>query len=467
MIRRISKLKTGLYIIPILQVFVMALSVYFAFDLSVNGYVTHLAEQNIGARFAVLNAYYEDSAYDGYYDESSDFIITVHHMIFDDSGTLLYPTSPWESEEEKVRTEQISACYANGALNLKEQQGEKLRIGDRTWFLMRRTYVGEFDGVFVIKNGSEQKYSILAYIDITLIADFLQMLTHVLFILILGFSLVTSALLLFTGSRLDRSFQMLKTYILHVGERKELSCVNSFPYTELNEIADTVFRMAKMLGEAEAAQVKFFQNASHELRTPLTAIRGYAEGLHEGVLRDTKASAAIIMAQSDKMSTLVDDLLYTSRLDVICEAVADETFDLQETLGRCTWAIAGKAANTGVQIDLRMGKDPVPLWGREEMIERALSNVLTNALRYARTEIIISLSVVGGKAVVTVEDDGEGIPPEDLPHIFERFYKGRGGITGIGLSITQEAVRLHKGVVTASSERGHTAFTITLPMENA
>lgn len=109
--------------------------------------------------------------------------------------------------------------------------------------------------------------------------------------------------------------------------------MTDLPYTEFNEIADTVFQMSRQLEEAEAAQVKFFQNASHELRTPLTAIRGYAEGLSSGVIRDVKASASIIMEHSDKMSALVDELLYTSKLDAHMEVEGNETFDLRETVG--------------------------------------------------------------------------------------------------------------------------------------
>ena len=220
-----------------------------------------------------------------------------------------------------------------------------------------------------------------------------------------------------------------------------------------------------MIDAAEDAQLKFFQNASHELRTPLTAIRGYAEGLHTGVIRDAKTSAGIIMQYSDKMSRLVDDLLYASKMDTMWEAGHSEVFDLREIVDRCSWAIAGKAANTGLQLSVDLGKEPVSVSGSEEMMERALSNILTNALRYAQTEITLSLNAEDGNAVITVEDDGEGISPEDLPHIFDRFYKGKGGVTGIGLSIAQEAVHRHGGLVTVASKPGRTVFVITLPLQ--
>lgn len=460
------KLKTGLYGIPILLVFFMALTIFIAFNLVVNGYVARLAERNIASRFEWLDAYYLSSQYGGYYDENSDFIITVRHMIFDDAGKLLYPYSPWESEAEQVQTEMISARYENGSLLLRDGKGQTLALGKNTYYVMQRNYTGQYDGAFISKSAPGRVYRVLVYMDITPIADFLRMLTCTLLALIAGLSLLTAALLLSAGRGLDHSFQTLKSYILRIGERKEAARAGALPYAEFNEITEAVFQMSGMIEAAEAAQMKFFQNASHELRTPLTAIRGYAEGLHAGVIRDTKASAAIIMEHSDKMSALVDDLLYASKLDAQREAAGDKAFDLRETVNRCAWAIAGKAKSADMRLTLHTDETPLFLTGSEEMIERALSNILTNALRYACTEIVVSLTAAEGNAVVTIEDDGEGISQEDLPHIFERFYKGRGGVTGIGLSITQEAVRRHRGTVTAQSSDGYTVFTVTLPLKN-
>ena len=98
------------------------------------------------------------------------------------------------------------------------------------------------------------------------------------------------------------------------------------------------------------------------------------------------------------------------------------------------------------------------------MIERGIQNILSNALRYAHSEISASLTTRKGYAILTIIDDGDGISDKDLPHIFERFYKCKGGMTGIGLSITHEVIRRHNGTVTASTKDGHTIFTVTLPL---
>ena len=283
----------------------------------------------------------------------------------------------------------------------------------------------------------------------------------------MGLSLAAALILLWTGKRLNHSFQSLKEYIIKTGKRHASTPMTDLPYTEFNEIVDTVFQMSRQLEEAEAAQVKFFQNASHELRTPLTAIRGYAEGLSSGVIRDVKASAAIIMEHSDKMSALVDELLYTSKLDAHMEAEGNETFDLRETVGHSLWELKEKFERADLRLDLQFPDEKVLILGSEKLLERAVSNILSNATRYAKTEIAVSLAATAGQAILTVTDDGDGISPEDLPHIFERFYKGRGGVSGLGLSITQEAVRRHGGTVTAASAEGHTVFTVSLPVQSA
>lgn len=461
------KLKTGLYGIPILMVFVMALTIYLAFHLTVNVYVARLAERNIDARFERLDAYYNDGTYEGYYDASSDFIITVHHIVLDDTGQLLYPDAAWDIPEDLTLAKKLSVQIADGHLPLKDGQGRSLKLDKATYYLMQRTYLGKYDGAFIVKGGTAHTYPVLAYIDITPIAAFLRILDRVFFLLVMGLSLAAAFILLWTGRGLDHSFQSLKDYITKTGKRQELSRLTDLPYTDFNEIADTVFQMSRQLEEAEAAQVKFFQNASHELRTPLTAIRGYAEGLSSGVIRDVKASASIIMEHSDKMSALVDELLYTSKLDAHMEVEGNETFDLRETVGHSLWELKEKFERADLRLDLQFPDEKVLILGSEKLLERAVSNILSNATRYAKTEIAVSLAATAGQAILTVTDDGDGISPEDLPHIFERFYKGRGGVSGLGLSITQEAVRRHGGTVTAASAEGHTVFTVSLPVQSA
>ena len=98
-------------------------------------------------------------------------------------------------------------------------------------------------------------------------------------------------------------------------------------------------------------------------------------------------------------------------------------------------------------------------------MERAVLNILSNALRYAKAAIDITCRRDAAGVVISVKDDGSGIAPEDLPHIFERFYKGNGGNFGIGLSITQEVIQRHHGIISVNSRPGQTIFRILLPLQ--
>lgn len=155
------KLKTGLHGVPIFLVFAMAIIIYIVFYLAVDNYVARLAERNIEMRFAVLDAYYHSSAYEGYYDDSSDFIITVRHMIFDDAGRLLSP-AVLDEDAEKAQTKEIAARYAGGELSLRDGQGKKLRLDNGAYYLMQRTYTGVFDGSFVVDRVGGRTYSVMA-----------------------------------------------------------------------------------------------------------------------------------------------------------------------------------------------------------------------------------------------------------------------------------------------------------------
>jgi len=388
-------------------------------------------------------------------------------MILDSSGELLYPCEPWSSPQEEAQAKAILSRYVSGGLRLRQGRGRQASIGNTYLYIMSRTYIGRYDEVFVVRDGSDSEYTVLAYIDITPIALFLKLLNSVLLVLVGGLSLFIAVVLVATGRGLDRSFGMLKEYISAVGERRSLFPSPPLPYKEFNEITDIVFQMSRRLEDAEASQVKFFQNASHELRTPLTSIRGYAEGIASGVIKDCKGSAAAIIAHSDRMSVLVDELLYTSKLDLNSGSAGREQFDLRETAARCIWSIRGEAERAGLRLVVRMSDDSLPVIGNEEMIQRAVSNILSNALRYAENEISVLITGAEGMATIVVEDDGGGIAAEDMPHIFERFYSGRGGVTGLGLSITHDAVQRHGGSVSAETKDGKAVFTLSLPLISA
>ena len=222
------------------------------------------------------------------------------------------------------------------------------------------------------------------------------------------------------------------------------------------------WKLGGYVEKAHESQKWFFQNVSHELKTPMMAIQGCAEGIHTGVLEPVEASG-VILEENEQMSHLIEELLALSRLEAGQANAEFHLTDARELLYDCLRSTEQLAEQKGLRITPCFADSPVLVNGDEVQLRRAFTNIITNALRYAQSEIRIECKADSGKAVVRIRDDGEGIAPELLPHIFDRFFSTRKGGAGIGLSLVKEIVSLHKGTIRASNDGG-AVFEIHLPL---
>ena len=259
------------------------------------------------------------------------------------------------------------------------------------------------------------------------------------------------------------------SYILYVdvGAVMQYSAyLNAVFFAVLAVLSVLVCLFGRKLGgyveRAHESQKWFFQNVSHELKTPMMAVQGCAEGIHTGVLDPVEASGAIL-EEAEQMSDLVEELLALSRLES-GQANAEFRFtDIREVLYDCLRSTEQLTEQRKLCITPCFDEKPVSVNCDEVQLRRAFTNIITNALRYAKKEIQIECKADRGKAIVRIRDDGEGIAPELLPHIFDRFYSTRKGGAGIGLSLAKEIVSLHKGTISASNDGG-ALFEISLPL---
>ena len=222
------------------------------------------------------------------------------------------------------------------------------------------------------------------------------------------------------------------------------------------------WKLGGYVERAHESQKWFFQNVSHELKTPMMAVQGCAEGIHTGVL-DPVGASGIILEETEQMSELVEELLALSRLESGQVNAEFHLTDVRELLYDCLRSTEQLAEQKNLRISLRFDETPVLVNCDEVQLRRAFTNIITNALRYAKDEIQIECKADRGKAVVRIRDDGEGIEPKLLPHIFDRFFSTRKGGAGIGLSLAKEIVTLHKGTISASNDGG-AVFEISLPL---
>jgi two-component system phosphate regulon sensor histidine kinase PhoR len=231
------------------------------------------------------------------------------------------------------------------------------------------------------------------------------------------------------------------------------------------------------LSESDALQrlrQDLVANVSHELRTPLTSLRGYAETLLEGGLDDVEhreGFVRIIRDQAVSLQALVEDLLSLAEMERPDSALRLETFDLRLLAAEQVAAFRDAAKRADLSLELVPG-EPVSVTADRVRLSQAIANLVDNALKYTEHGgVRVVLGVRDAIAWCEVRDTGPGIPSEDLPRVFERFYRvdkarsrAKGG-TGLGLSIVKHAVALHDGVVALESLVGQgSTFRFEIPL---
>ena len=235
---------------------------------------------------------------------------------------------------------------------------------------------------------------------------------------------------------------------------------------ELRELAQSFNTMADQLTRAREAERSFLLSVSHELKTPLTAIRGYAEGLEEGVLTPRHA-VKVIRTEAARLERLIADLLQLARLNRQRFDIHPRTVDLVEIARDSAARHAARARELGIQLHLEEGSTALANADPDRLLQ-ALSNLVENALRCTPPGGRITLSAAAGK--LTVTDTGPGIARDEIPRAFERFflYRRHNGDrpvgTGLGLAIVRELAQAMGGDVEVRSPPGAgAAFTIRLP----
>jgi signal transduction histidine kinase len=235
--------------------------------------------------------------------------------------------------------------------------------------------------------------------------------------------------------------------------------------TSFNEMAEALETKITELSEAQARERRFTADVAHELRTPLTAVVNEASLLAEHIERmppEARRPAELLVADVARLRDLVEDLMEISRLDAGTQPLRPEQVDL------------GSLVTSAVRVRdwqerLRLDADEVVLTSDPRRLERIVANLIGNALEHGGREVVVRVGRDGVGAFVEVSDRGPGIAREDLPHLFDRFYKAdrarTGHGTGLGLAIALENARLLGGDIAVASEPGvGTRFTFRLPV---
>ncbi len=286
---------------------------------------------------------------------------------------------------------------------------------------------------------------------------------------VIGLGAAAILLSILAARRISRPLQELTRATAGLAEGTVYRHVTVRTNDEIGQLAASFNRMVDTLEAQERLRKQLVSNAAHELRTPLMVIRGELEGMLDGLLPITPESLQSLHDEVNRLSTILDGVDELTRAQAGLAGLDLHQTRLLPFFNQIVSRFARQADEQ--QIALRVIADDsltVPL--DPDQFTRILINLISNALRAMPQGGTLTLTArqSGNDTVsIALDDTGYGIAPEELPHIFERFYKGKQGGLGLGLAIVKELVEAHHGSISASSTMGSgTSFVITLPLRN-
>ncbi|MBQ6891100.1 MAG: HAMP domain-containing protein, partial [Clostridia bacterium] len=243
---------------------------------------------------------------------------------------------------------------------------------------------------------------------------------------------------------------------------------------EASQLGRSFNEMADQLKNLEVTRQSFVANVSHELRSPLTSMKGFLEAMMDGTIppEEHEHYIDIVLSETRRMTAMVNDLLDLARIESGIITVNYEVFDINELIRRTLITFEARISEKNMELDVRFANEQSFVYADSNQISQVLRNLIDNAIKYSpqgRT-LLVSTYALRKEVYVTIRDTGVGIPAEDVPHIFDRFYKVEKAHTpspqvgsGLGLAIVKKIIEAHGQSITVKSARGKgTQFTFTL-----
>ncbi|WP_205029787.1 sensor histidine kinase [Streptococcus porcinus] len=442
-----------MFIINSVMLFLGFCMIYMSLNYVAKDYVHSMTRNTMKSNFTILDSINAHKPIPDNLSKDQDSVfIWAYYAIYDDNNHLKYA-----NETKKKESLQIFRYMNQHHIISNRQRGVFIPIKKKTYYVMADVYQGVFEDGLISKTGTKQDrtYRVINFTDITYTQNLINQINYYL---ILSLSLLFLIMLFIMGKTffgIKESIQSVQTYISNLWRDKETidGKDKHIVFSDFDPLLKESQEMTKRIRQAEASQLTFFQNVSHELRTPLMSIQGYTEGVKEGIIQESLAYD-IILNESQKMKQLVDDIMLLSRIDGNAN-IQKETIILEDILTNCVAYFKPIAHQKGIELTYHINQH-CAIEGSEELIQKAITNIVSNALRYAKTSICITLQTNR----ITIENDGPAIASQDLPHIFERFYKGDKGQTGIGLAMVKEIMNQHQGEVLVISKENNTQFIL-------
>lgn len=297
----------------------------------------------------------------------------------------------------------------------------------------------------------------------------------------LGYAVTASVLAallvsLFLSRRIVAPVRTLTDATQHIAEGHYEKRVDVNGTDEIAQLAVRFNQMATQLEQVESMRRQLIGDVTHELRTPLTSIKGYMEGLVDGVLPSTPETFDQIHREADRLSRLVDDLQELSRVEAKAYSLDIRSVTVSNLVQTTVKRLAPQARDKHIILHPNLPADLPPLQADEDRITQVLVNLVANAIQYTPEGGNVSITAVrqADEIQISVKDTGVGIPPEHLANLFTRFYRvdksrsrNAGGGSGIGLTIAKHLVEAHGGRIWAESKGDGQGSTFTFSLKAA
>ncbi|WP_277674617.1 sensor histidine kinase [Piscibacillus halophilus] len=263
----------------------------------------------------------------------------------------------------------------------------------------------------------------------------------------------------FLTNRLVKPLTLLKHELKKV-EKRRFDDLNRVEATgEIKEVEQSLFDMANELEGYMKSQQAFFQNASHELKTPLMTIQGYAEGIKEGVFQGEERDKGLetMVEEISRLKKIINEMIWLAKLESEELPYNREWVEVNQLIEDIYHRMIPLAEKKNIKLDIEK-RESFQLYTDHEKMLQAILNISVNAIRHAESNVRITVE----NQTIRIEDDGNGVPEDLIPYIFNRFVKGKGGETGLGLAIARTIIeQLNGQIAVEKSDLGGAQFIIT------
>ena len=314
---------------------------------------------------------------------------------------------------------------------------------------------------------------------ITQLRDMFWNMTNIYVAVALLVLLASLAVMVYSARKISRPLRNMSVAAVEFGQGdlEARAKLEKRSPVEIQELTRAFNNMAASLQRSELQRREFVSNVSHELKTPMTTIGGYVDGILDGTIaqEDQEKYLTLVSNETKRLSRLVRGMLEISRVQSYRFFPEDKKtrFDVCECAGRVLLSFEQKIVEKKMQVGVHLPEEPVYTFAGEDAITQVLYNLLDNAVKFCPEGGVLQLGLTtqGDKILITVENDGPTIPPEELERLFDRFHKIDKSRSrdkegwGLGLSIAKSIIESHGESIRVRSVDDKTAFTITLPVK--